>query len=231
MKSDLPKVLVPVAGRPMIAYVLDTLDAVGFDEVLVVVGYRGQLVRDTLGARRNVIYVEQAQQLGTGHAVMMCRPQLIEHDGPVLIVAGDSPMLERRSVDALLKTFADEHPSCLLGTAYKDNPTGLGRIVRDDEGHFVAIVEERDATPEQKLITEVNMSTYVFNGRDLLWALDQLRDDNAQREYYLTDCPGVLRAAGRMVAARPVLTPGETLSINTPEELKIVEAAMDAKVR
>jgi bifunctional UDP-N-acetylglucosamine pyrophosphorylase/glucosamine-1-phosphate N-acetyltransferase/UDP-N-acetylglucosamine pyrophosphorylase len=226
MKSELPKVLVPVAGRPMIEYVLDTLDAAGFDEVLVVVGYRSDLVRDTLGDRPRVKYVEQAEQLGTGHAVMMCRPQLAEHDGPVLVVAGDSPMLQRSSVAALLEEFDRDKPACLLGTANKSDPTGLGRIVRDASGNFLGIVEQRDATPVQRQITEVNMSTYVFNGRDLLWALEQLRSNNAQGEYYLTDCPGALRTAGKTVIARAVLKPVESLSINTPDELRVVEEAM-----
>ena len=116
--------------------------------------------------------------------------------------------------------------ACLLGTANKDNPFGLGRIVRDAAGRFVGIVEEKDATPEQRKITEVNMSCYVFRNADLLGSLDKLRADNAQREYYITDCPGILRAAGRPVEALAVLTPQETLSINTAEELAVVEQAM-----
>jgi bifunctional UDP-N-acetylglucosamine pyrophosphorylase/glucosamine-1-phosphate N-acetyltransferase/UDP-N-acetylglucosamine pyrophosphorylase len=226
MKSELPKVLVPVRGRPMIEYVLDTLAAARFDEVLLVVGYRSDLVRQQLAGRPRVAFVEQSEQLGTGHAVIMCREALAGHDGPVLVVAGDSPMLQRESVEALLTEFKRDNPACLLGTTHKQDPKGLGRIVRDAAGEFQAIVEERDATPEQRAITEVNMSTYLFNCRDLLWALDQLRADNAQKEYYLTDCPGLLRAAGKRVAARAVLKPIESLSINTPEELKVVEEAM-----
>lgn len=226
MKSDLPKVLVPVLGRPMIEYVLDTLVAGGIDEVLVVVGYRAELARETLAGRKHVAFVEQREQLGTGHAVMMCREALAGHDGAVLIVAGDSPMLQQDSVERLMQEYDQLRPACILGTATKDDPTGLGRIVRDAKGDFVGIVEQKDATPEQQQIREVNMSTYVFHGPDLLEALARLSNDNVQREYYLTDCPGILKSAGKRVLAINVLKPVESLSINTVDELAIVEQAM-----
>ena len=210
----------------MIEYVLDALEAAGVDEIWIVVGYRAEDVRRTLAHRRNIRFCLQSEQLGTGHAVMMCREHLARHDGPVLVVAGDSPLLQVNSVRTLFAEFAARRPACLLGTATKDNPTGLGRIVRDASGRFAAIVEEKDATPAQRAIREVNLSCYVFDSRELLWALENLRDDNAQREYYLTDCPGLLSRAGKSVDALCVLQPCEALSINTPEELTAVEAAM-----
>jgi bifunctional UDP-N-acetylglucosamine pyrophosphorylase/glucosamine-1-phosphate N-acetyltransferase/UDP-N-acetylglucosamine pyrophosphorylase len=118
----------------------------------------------------------------------------------------------------------------LLGTGYKDNPTGLGRIVRDGQRNFRGIVEEKDATAEQKQITEVNLSTYVFNASELLEALSLLRAENAQQEYYLTDCPALLLQAGKLVEALDVLQPCESLSINSQDELAVVEAEM-AKMR
>lgn len=226
MASDLPKVLVPVCGRPMIRYVIDAVRAAGVQRIVAVVGYRSNLVRDELAGEPGVEFVEQTEQLGTGHAVMMCRPQLAEQDGPMLILAGDSPMVQVSSLRALLAEFAARWPACLLGTAKKPDPTGLGRIVRDAEGRFQAIVEEKDASPRERQITEVNMSTYVFQPAPLLAALDQLTADNIQGEYYLTDCPGVLKAAGHPVEALCVLQPCEALSINTLEELAAVEAEM-----
>jgi UDP-N-acetylglucosamine diphosphorylase/glucosamine-1-phosphate N-acetyltransferase len=228
MKSELPKVLVPVCGRPMIEYVLDALDDVGIDRSLVVVGYRRELVESALAARPRVTFVEQAQQQGTGHAVRVCRDHLREHAGVVVVLAGDSPMVQRSSLARLLAEFERLRPACLMGTAHKDDPTGLGRIVRDDAGSFVGIVEEKDASDAQRQITEVNMSCYLFQGPDLLYALDRITNHNRQGEYYLTDCPGVLRAAGRDVQALAVLQPCETLSINDPQELLAVEAAMRA---
>ncbi|MBX7166796.1 MAG: NTP transferase domain-containing protein [Pirellulales bacterium] len=226
MKSELPKVLIPVAGRPMVDFCLDALVAGGVEQIAVVVGYRAELVRETLAGRSGLLFCEQREQLGTGHAVMMCRDFLAAHQGPVLVVAGDSPMLQPASVRALLDEFERTRPACLLGTAHKENPQGLGRILRDDAGRFVGIVEEKDASPQQRQITEVNLSTYVFDAAELLHALDHIRADNAQREYYLTDCPGVLLREGKDVRALPVLQPIEALSINTPDELAAVEAAM-----
>jgi bifunctional UDP-N-acetylglucosamine pyrophosphorylase/glucosamine-1-phosphate N-acetyltransferase/UDP-N-acetylglucosamine pyrophosphorylase len=226
MESDLPKVLVPVSGRPMIEYVLDALRAGGVDQIVVVIGYRGELVREHLSGQADVAFVEQTAQLGTGHAVMVCRDALKEHHGAVLVVTGDSPLTQSSSIKSLLDDFDRDHPACVVGTAHKDNPFGLGRIVRDDSGDFLGIVEEKDATVEQQKITEVNMSTYVFDCQKLLKALDQLTTNNAQAEYYITDCPGILKADGQQVRALDVLRPCEALSINNMAQLAEVEAEM-----
>jgi bifunctional UDP-N-acetylglucosamine pyrophosphorylase/glucosamine-1-phosphate N-acetyltransferase len=223
MKSELPKVLVPVAGRPMVRYVIDALQTAGVERIVVVVGYRADLVRAELGGVPGIEFADQTEQLGTGHAVMMCRPQLAEHRGPVIIVAGDSPMLQSDSVAAVLAEFNHRNGACLLGTVERSDPAGYGRIVRDAAGKFTGIVEEKDATPEQRAIREINVSTYVFDAAELLAALDHLRADNSQREYYITDCPSHLLAAGKQVEALPVLKPCEALSINSPEELAAVE--------
>jgi len=226
MKSDLPKVLFPVLGRPMIHWVLDALEAAGVHKSIVVVGYRAEDIKQELAGRSGVGFAIQAEQLGTGHAVQQCRDQLKNHSGTVMIVAGDSPLIQSTSVSRLLKEFAGGKWSCLLGTLEKDNPTGLGRIVRDAAGKFERIVEQKDATPEQLQIREVNMSTYLFENEALLWALGQLRNSNAQGEFYLTDCPEILRKGGRQVDALPVLQACESLSINTIDELALVEAKM-----
>lgn len=230
MASDLPKVLVPVCGRPMIGYVIDAVRAAGIERMLVVVGYRSDLVRQELAGEPGVEFVEQTEQLGTGHAVMMCREQLAGHNGPVLILAGDSPLVQASSLRTLLAEFAARQPAVLLGTAHKSNPAGLGRIVRDAAGGFQAIVEEKDATPDERAITEVNLSTYLFQPDALLSALQRLTASNVQGEYYLTDCPGVLQAEGKTVLALPALQPCETLSINNPTELAAVEEEMRSQV-
>lgn len=226
MKSDLPKVLVPVCGRPMIRYVVDALREAGVEKIVVVVGYKSDLVREELAGERGVVFVEQTEQLGTGHAVMVCRDELQDHRVPVVIVTGDSPMLQVSSIRALLAEYEETAPACLLGTAHRDDPTGLGRIVRDESGAFVSIVEEKDATPAQRAITEVNMSTYVFDNEALLTSLDKLTTDNAQAEYYITDCPGILLNEGKQVAALAALQPCEALSVNTVDDLAVVEAEM-----
>ena len=234
MKSELPKVLYPVLERPMIEYVLDALEQADVEKIIVVVGYRGDLVRETLAHRRNLDFVEQTEQLGTGHAVMSCQEKLSPHKGAVMVIAGDSPMIQVDSVQKLFAAYqnasAEERPSCILGTAFKENPEGLGRIVRDEKGEFQGIVEEKDASPAQKAVTEVNMSYYVFHTPDLLEALTHLRTDNAQKEYYITDTPAILKSQGKRVVALPVLQPIESLGINTVEEAKIAEEAMKRSV-
>ncbi|RMF45464.1 MAG: glycosyl transferase family 2 [Planctomycetota bacterium] len=227
MKSDLPKVLFPVLGRAMIHWVLDALEAAGIEQSIVVVGYQADKVRAELADRPGVQFALQEQQLGTGHAVQMCRGHLESHPGPVLVVAGDSPLIQPQSIRELTAHFrAEGDYACLLGTLMKDDPTGLGRIVREPSGRFVGIVEHKDASDEQLAIREVNMSTYLFDCAALLDALQRLSNDNAQGEFYLTDCPALLLESGRRVDALPVLRPCEALSINTVDELKIVEAKM-----
>jgi UDP-N-acetylglucosamine diphosphorylase/glucosamine-1-phosphate N-acetyltransferase len=226
MKSDLPKVLCPVRGRPMIDYVLDALQAGGVSRCVVVVGYHADDVRNHLKSRGNVDFVEQTERLGTGHAVKMALPLLAQHAGPVLVVAGDSPLLQPTSVQSLLEQSRRLQAACLLGTLHKTEPYGLGRIVRDAAGEFAGIVEEKDASDAQRRITEVNMSTYVFAAAELVHALALLRNNNRQQEFYLTDCPGILKQEGKTVHALPILQACEALSINTPEELAVVEEKM-----
>jgi bifunctional UDP-N-acetylglucosamine pyrophosphorylase / glucosamine-1-phosphate N-acetyltransferase len=229
MKSDLPKVLFPACGRPMIEYVLDALTEVGVRRVVVVVGYRADLVRQTLANRPGVEFVEQSPQLGTGHAVMVCRTALANHVGQILILTGDTPLVQPATLRAMFADFERTRPACLMGTANKQNPTGLGRVVRDAAGNFLAIVEEKDATPAQVAIREVNMSYYLFDSRELWHALDLIRNENAQGEYYITDCPGILKAEGKDVRALCALAACETLSVNTVDELAAVEAELEAR--
>jgi len=229
MKSDLPKVLCPVVGRPMIHFVLDALEKAGIRRHVVVVGHESELVEAELKSRGGEIhFVLQSPQLGTGHAVQMCREMLSEQQGPTIVVAGDSPLIQSSSLQELLQHFEQTQPALLLGTLEKADPTGLGRIVRDQHGEFTGIVEHKDASPEQLAICEVNMSTYLFQTPDLLQVLEQLSDDNAQSEYYLTDCARLLGEAGRPGAAVPVLKECESLSINNVDELKQVDEKMRA---
>ncbi|PAY15353.1 glycosyl transferase family 2 [Rhodopirellula sp. SM50] len=228
MNSDLPKVLCPVVGRAMIHFVIDALEAAGIHRQIVVVGYEAEAVKRELATRQgsNIQFALQAEQLGTGHAVQCCGDFLAGQTGPTIVVAGDSPLIQSDSLKTLLAHFNETQPALLLGTLKKDDPTGLGRIVRNENGDFIGIVEHKDATPEQLAINEVNMSTYLFRTPDLLDALAMLKNDNAQGEYYLTDCARLLRESGRPVAALPALQPCESLSINNPDELRLVDQQM-----
>ncbi|MEL7500352.1 MAG: NTP transferase domain-containing protein [Planctomycetota bacterium] len=228
MKSDLPKVLCQANGRPLVAYVIDALRTAGVEQLVAVVGYEANQVKQQLGEDPNIQFALQSEQLGTGHAVMMCREQLANHQGPVVVVAGDSPMMQSSSIRALLDEFESSNPACILGTLIHEDPTGLGRIVRDEDGRFTGIVEHKDATDEQLKINEVNMSTYVFDCQKMLTALDRLDNKNNQNEYYITDLPAIMLAEKEDVRALPVLKPIEALSVNTVDQLADVEAAMNA---
>ncbi len=226
MKSELPKVLCEANGKALVEYVIEALARVGVTRSIVVVGYRADLVKQRLAAWPSIEFVEQTEQLGTGHAVAVCRDRLVRHRGPVIVVAGDSPMMQPESLRQLLDDFHRKQAAAVLGTLVHERPTGLGRIVRDEAGKFLGIVEEKDASNEQRLIREVNMSTYVFDTQRLLGALDQLKNNNRQNEYYLTDVPAILLGGGEVVRALPVLQPIEALSVNTLEDLRQVEQAL-----
>ncbi|MEM9586582.1 MAG: NTP transferase domain-containing protein [Planctomycetota bacterium] len=228
MKSSLPKVLCPVVERPMIHFVLDALLEAGIERQIVVVGYEADAVKAELATRDRgqIEFVLQSEQLGTGHAVQQCLPLLESQTGPTIVLAGDSPLVQPASLNDLLAKFDETNPALLLGTLIKDDPDGLGRIVRNESGDFIGIVEHKDASEKQLTINEVNMSTYLFQTPDLIKALAMLSNDNAQGEYYLTDCASLLRQSGRPGEAAPVLRPCESLSINNPDELKMVDETM-----
>ena len=237
MNSDLPKVLHEAAGKTLLAWVLDALSDAGCHDQIVVVGYGGDSVRTDVGARPGVQFAVQQKQQGTGDAVRAAAP-LIEsinaigdRSRRVVIVCGDSPLLRPSSIRRLLEAFQSTGAACLLGTAITEDPSGLGRIVRDADKQFVCITEEKDANESERLIQEVNMSTYVFAADQLLWALERINTNNAAGEYYLTDCPKVLLDAGKQVDAVACLDPSETLSVNTPQQLVAVANALQTVQR
>jgi len=231
MGSDLPKVVHEAAGKPLVRWVVDALRAADIHDVIVVVGHRAELVEACLDGVPGISFALQRQQRGTGDAVAAAVGEIErltagDRARPVVIVCGDSPMLRPESIRGLLERFSARRAACLLGTALTDDPQGLGRIVRDETGRFLRIVEQKDASPAERLIREVNMSTYVFAADDLLGALARLDNANASGEYYLTDCPGILLGAGRPVDAVACLDPSETLSVNTPAQLAEVAEAL-----
>jgi UDP-N-acetylglucosamine diphosphorylase/glucosamine-1-phosphate N-acetyltransferase len=231
MKSDLPKVLHELSGRPMLAYVLDACHAAGCQRPIVVIGHDAPRVRRTfthLDSR--VQWVEQSPQLGTGHAVMMCQDNLASAQGPVLVLAGDGPLVRAETLANLLAAHARSGAACTLATSILDDPARYGRIVRDAKGDLSAIVEFLDATPQQRQIREVNVSLYCFDAAALRDVLPRLTNDNAKKEYYLTDALALLRQGGQKVQALPAVPADEVLSINTPEELAQVEQVLQSRL-
>lgn len=231
MKSDRPKVLHEVCGRPMIEYVLDAVRGAGAGRIIVVVGHAASQVQAALAEHSDVEFALQTDQRGTGHAVEVCRNQLQSHDGPVLIVTGDSPLLRASSLAQLCEAQRTERAACVFGTAEVASPFGLGRVVRDSGGEFLRIVEERDASPAEKLIREINPSYYVFAAQDLLDALTKIRPNNRQNQLYLTDCPGVLKNEGKRVIAARVLSEEEAYGVNSRDQLAVAHEILQRRIQ
>lgn len=219
MKSELPKVLHPILGRPMIDYVLDAARAAKCEKLVVIVGHKAEEVKAALAHHADVEFALQAEQKGTGHAVMMSAEHLADHDGPVLVLAGDTPLLKGSSLAQLLNLQQEQQAACVVGTAITEANQGLGRIVRDADGQFLRIVEQKDATPEEAAITEINTGCFAYEGRKLFDALEQVKPDNSQAEYYLTDCAEILLKAGETVLADPAFDIQEAMGVNTQEQL------------
>lgn len=223
MGGEKAKVLYPVADRAMIHWVLDACEAAGVQRIVVIVGHQAEAVREALAGRDNVRFVEQIEQLGTGHAVMQAAHLYEDREIDLFVLGGDGPLIRHETLQTLLDTHIREGASATLATATIDNSTGYGRIVRDASGQFEQIVEHKDATNEQLAIREINPSYYCFRSGDLFDALTKISNDNAKGEYYLTDVPGILRSEGKKVAVIDAVRAEDVLSINTPEELEEVD--------
>jgi len=230
MNSDLAKVLHPVAGQPMLAWVLATLDRLGVGRVLVVVGHQRERVMAAF-AGAEVEWVVQAQQRGTGHAVMMAGPALEDYQGTLLVVCGDTPLLRPGTLDHLLQTHAASGAAVTVLSMRLPDPTGYGRIVRDGADGIAAIVEERDATAEQRALDEVNSGIYAFAYPALSDALAHLTAHNAQGEYYLTDTVTLIQRAGRGAAVVCAEDARELLGVNTVDQLGEVETIQEERLR
>lgn len=221
MKSDLPKVLHEINGRTMVEYVIDAAREAGAEEICLVVGHKAELVKERIGS--GVTYVLQEEQLGTGHAVK-CALDFIGTEGDTMILCGDTPVITGRTLKELLAYHRlYELKATVLSTILED-ATGYGRIVRDASGNFQRIVEQKDATPEEQAIREINSGMYVFRSTDLSDSLMQIRNDNAQKEYYLTDTIEIIHnqshsGDGIAVGAMATERADETRGVNTTEQL------------
>lgn len=230
MKSKLPKPLLLVCGKPMIAHVLDEIEVIGPQRVVVVIGSRREQMTAAL-AQRDVEFVVQDPQLGTGHAVQCAEPALSGFAGDVLITCADIPLLRARTMAELLGAHRREKASATILSAVLDDPTGYGRLVRDDSGNIVAIVEERDADEHARAIKEVNMGVYVFSAARLFEALATVEPNNVQGEYYLTDVVEVMAGWQDKVISVPTDDPEEVMGVNDRAQLARAEAVARDRVR
>ncbi|HEX7057833.1 MAG TPA: bifunctional UDP-N-acetylglucosamine diphosphorylase/glucosamine-1-phosphate N-acetyltransferase GlmU [Bacilli bacterium] len=228
MKSKLYKVLHPVCGQPMLGHVIAAVQAVQPDKTIVVVGHGADKVRSFLGEQIETVL--QEEQLGTGHAVLMTKPLLHKLQGTTLVLYGDTPLIRPETIERLIALHRQSNAAVTLLTAMIDEPHGYGRIVRDAADAIVAVVEEKDCTPEQKQIKEVNTGIYCFDNRKLFAALGQIRNDNAQQEYYLTDVIQVLQQQGEKIAACVLDDPTEAAGVNDRVALAEVEKLLRMRI-
>ncbi len=227
MGGDRPKVLYEVADRPMLHWVIDACREAGVERIVVVVGYQGDEVRTScaqLDHHDDIVFVEQTEQLGTGHAVMMAQPCFENAPATdVLVLAGDGPLIRGRTLARVMEAHRRRSHAATLATSVIDDPSGYGRVVRNASGEFEAIVEQKDATPEQLAIAEVNPSYYCFRSDALFSGLSGLTNQNAAGEYYITDVPGLLKRSGMSVGIVEAVPPEDVLSINDPSQLQAVD--------
>ncbi|WP_123042685.1 bifunctional UDP-N-acetylglucosamine diphosphorylase/glucosamine-1-phosphate N-acetyltransferase GlmU [Cohnella candidum] len=228
MKSKLYKVLHPVCGKPMVGHVIDTVRDASCERVVVIVGHGAEAVKERLGDGAE--YALQAQQLGTGHAVMQAKPLLGSEEGITLVICGDTPLVSAATVEAMMERHIREGAAATVLTAKMDDPTGYGRVVRGDDGAVLRIVEQKDCTPEEAAINEINAGTYCFDNRLLFEALESVTNENAQGEYYLTDVIGILQKKGKRVAASLLKDPSEAIGVNDRMALGEAERLMRQRV-
>ncbi len=223
MQSDLAKVLHQANGRPVIEYVLDKALALQPEKVVLVVGHQAELVRKAT-ERYEVEYALQEPQLGTGHAIMQAEEPLRNFQGEILILSGDAPLVTSQTLEKLISLHRKEGAAATVLTAEFDDPTGYGRVIRQKNSESILkIVEQKDASPQEAAVREINSGIYVFNAELLFQALGQINTNNAQKEYYLTDVFAICFQNGRKVCAFKTENPNEILGINTPEQLREAE--------
>lgn len=227
-KVSLPKVLLPLCGRTLADCALDAVSELGPQQTVVVLSHGKEKVQAALAGRDGVSFVDQGEPKGTGHAVQVAMAALADFDGDVLVVYGDCPLI---TADTLreLRDARGEAPAAVL-TAYPPDVTGLGRILRDADGALVGIREERDCSPEEREIDEINAGFYCFDAATLRPALAALTDDNAQGEYYLTDVIAGFVAAGVAVATLEAEAADEILGVNTLTDLAVARMVMQERI-
>ncbi|NTW51446.1 MAG: NTP transferase domain-containing protein [Chlorobiaceae bacterium] len=228
MNSDLPKVLHPANSRPLVEYVIEKSRSLDPETIVLIIGHQAEMVRQAT-ARFAVAYALQQPQLGTGHAVMQAEPILKDFNGDVIILSGDAPLFTTRTLKELLAFHRSSKAVATVLTAEMEDPTGYGRVIRNNGGEEVLrIVEQKDASDQEKAVTEINSGVYVFDSRELFSALNGITNKNAQQEYYLTDVFGICFGKGKKVCAFKVADPNEIRGINTPEQLREAELLLQS---
>ena len=228
MKSKLPKVLHKVGGHPMLEHVMDAAEAAGCRDNVVVIGHGAELVRELVGSRARIAL--QAEQLGTGHAVLQAADTLKDFTGTVMILCGDTPLLEAEELQKFYAEHVKSGAAATVMSAMMEDPFGYGRILRDANGDVAGIVEQKDASEEQKLIKEINTGNYCVEAPLLFEVLRTLGNNNAQGEYYLTDVLAKLRAMGKKVGGVVTADSEMIMGVNSRRQLAEAESVMRRRI-
>ena len=221
ISGELPKAMFAVGNRPMLEYVLENVSFVDEKDIYIVVGYGKDKIIGHFGDR--YAYVEQKQQLGTGHAVMECAEAFADFDGDVLITFGDMPLFRREEMEAMCRLHTEQGADCTLMTAENPALKLWARVLRDENGRFLRIVEGKDCTPEQAQIRELFSGVMVFNSRALFRILPEVGCANVQKEYYVTEVPELMAKHGLKVETYFTKDGDDLRGINTPEDLGVCE--------
>ncbi|OCA80674.1 UDP-N-acetylglucosamine diphosphorylase/glucosamine-1-phosphate N-acetyltransferase [Bacillus sp. FJAT-27225] len=228
MKSKLYKVLHPVCGKPMVEHVVDEISKLSINEIVTVIGHGAEKVKAQLGEKSS--YALQEKQLGTAHAVMQAAGQLADREGVTLVVCGDTPLITSGTMEALFNHHSATGAKATVLTAQMMDPAGYGRVVRDQSGHVEKIVEHKDASDEERSITEINTGTYCFDNQALFSALKNVSNENSQGEYYLPDVIEILKKQGEIVTAYMTDDPAESLGVNDRIALSEAERIMRSRL-
>jgi len=225
--SPIPKVMAILNNKPIIDWSVGIMKQVGIERVVLVVGYKKELIQEYFDGK--VEYAIQEEQLGTGHAVAQAKLLLGGQTDSVIVFYGDCPLYQPESIKRLIDLHEQQNSTISMLTAISEDPTGYGRVFRNELGHVSDIVEQKDCTEEQLKCKEWNPGFYIFNAAWLWENIDNLTDDNAQKEYYLTDLIALAKEQGKRVVATPVANENEALGINNKEQLAEAEAIISSR--
>lgn len=227
MKSDIPKVLHPLQGRPMIEYVLDAVRSSGIKDIICVVGYKEEMIKKALNGVRSV---RQKTPLGSGHALKKTKRFFKNFNGDILVIYGDDPLIKAETLISLIKRHKKNNNSCTLLSVRMEDPTGYGRVVRDDNGDIIKIVEETEASESEKLIKDVNVGVYCFKNNELFPILNGVKNKNEKGEYFLTDVIHLMHNKNLRVDSVVTDDSDEGLGINSRKDLSAAEKIMQKRV-
>jgi len=222
MESSLPKVVHEFNSVPMIERIIKTIKKLDPNKIITVVGYKKEIVKETI-TDKNIIFVEQKVQKGTGHAVLMSKSILSDFEGNIIVTPGDIPLLNSETLRELVKIHEKTNSAATVLTTIMDDPQGYGRIIRDEDGFVIKIVEHKDASEQEKMIKEINTGIFCFDCKKLFQTLPLVTSDNAQNEIYLTDVLYILRKHHKQIAAVKSDNQLEVTGINSKSQLAKLE--------